>query len=55
MKRQIFSSWHSGDGGMVSGLRTVRHRPDYFMIGGCDGDDILTVPVSRSEPQKNNF
>ena len=44
------SSWHSGMGGgmgaMVSGSRTARHRPDYFMINGRDGDDTLTDPAT---------
>ena len=47
----FISSWHSGDGGMVSDLGTVRHRPDYFMTGGCDGNDTL-IPHSLSVPQK---
>ena len=50
------SSWHSGMGGgmggmagmgaMVSGSHTARHRPDYFMINGRDGDDTLTDPAT---------
>jgi FtsP/CotA-like multicopper oxidase with cupredoxin domain len=35
------SSWHNE---MVSSNRTVRHRPDYFMINGKDGEDTLTDP-----------
>ena len=36
-------------GGMVSGPRTVRHRPDYFMINGRDGNDTLTDPATAIE------
>jgi FtsP/CotA-like multicopper oxidase with cupredoxin domain len=49
------SSWHSGMGGMggmgsmVSGPGTVRHRPDYFMINGRDGNDTLTDPATAIE------
>jgi FtsP/CotA-like multicopper oxidase with cupredoxin domain len=35
------SSWHNE---MVSSNRTVRHRPDYFMVNGKDGEDTLTDP-----------
>lgn len=35
------SSWHNET---VSGSRTVRHRPDYFMINGKDGANALTDP-----------
>ena len=37
------SSWHSQ---MVSGPRTVRHRPDYFMINGRDGASPFDDPTS---------
>jgi len=37
------SSWHSQ---MVSGPRTVRHRPDYFMINGRDGASSINDPTS---------
>jgi FtsP/CotA-like multicopper oxidase with cupredoxin domain len=37
------STWHSQ---MVSGPRTVRHRPDYFMINGRDGASSLNDPTS---------
>ena len=37
------SSWHSQ---MVSGPRTVRHRPDYFMVNGRDGTAALNDPTS---------
>jgi len=37
------SSWHSQ---MVSGPRTVRHRPDYFMINGRDGAVAVDDPTS---------
>ena len=37
------SSWHSQ---MVSGPRTVRHRPDYFMINGRDGASAIDDPTS---------
>ena len=41
------SSWHYSMGGMaVSGPRTVRHRPDYFMINGRDGTNLLTDPTT---------
>jgi FtsP/CotA-like multicopper oxidase with cupredoxin domain len=47
------SSWHSGMGrgmgGMISGPGTVRHRPDYFMINGRDGNDTLTDPATAIE------
>jgi FtsP/CotA-like multicopper oxidase with cupredoxin domain len=47
------SPWHSGMGrgmgGMVSGPGTVRHRPDYFMINGRDGNDTLTDPTTAIE------
>ena len=38
------SSWHYGP--HVSGSRTVRYRPDYFMINGRDGDATLTDPTT---------
>jgi len=38
-----------GMGGMVSGSRTVRHRPDYFMINGRDGNSTLTDPTTAIE------
>ena len=37
------SSWH---GEMVSSSRTVRHRPDYFMINGKDGANALADPTT---------
>ena len=37
------SSWHNET---VSSSRTVRHRPDYFMINGKDGADTLTDPAT---------
>ena len=37
------SSWH---GERVSGPRTVRHRPDHFMINGRDGDLAFDDPTS---------
>ena len=37
------SSWHSE---RVSGPRTVRHRPDYFMINGRNGASVLDDPTS---------
>lgn len=37
------SSWHDE---MVSSSRTVRHRPDYFMINGKDGANTLTDPTT---------
>jgi FtsP/CotA-like multicopper oxidase with cupredoxin domain len=37
------STWHSE---MVSGPRTVRHRPDYFMINGRDGTSSINDPTS---------
>jgi FtsP/CotA-like multicopper oxidase with cupredoxin domain len=40
------SSWHSGMMGMVSGPGTVRHRPDYFMINGRDGANLLVDPTT---------
>ncbi len=47
------SSWHSGSGGgmggMVGGLGTVRHRPDYFMINGRDGANTLSDPATAIE------
>jgi FtsP/CotA-like multicopper oxidase with cupredoxin domain len=53
------SSWHSRMGGgmsgmgrmggMVSGPGTVRHRPDYFMINGRDGSDILIDTATAIE------
>lgn len=46
------SSWHSGMGGMgrmVSGPGTVRHRPDYFMINGRDGNNTLIDPATAIE------
>ena len=36
------SSWHDE---MVSGSRTARHRPDYFMINGRDGADTVGDPT----------
>jgi len=33
------SSWHNE---MISSGRTVRHRPDYFMINGRDGANLLS-------------
>jgi FtsP/CotA-like multicopper oxidase with cupredoxin domain len=38
-----------GMGGMVSGPGTVRHRPDYFMINGRDGNETLTDPATAIE------
>ena len=43
------SSWHSNMGGMVSGPATVRHRPDYFMINGRDGNDTLIDTATAIE------
>lgn len=37
------STWHSES---VSGPRTVRHRPDYFMINGRDGASSIDDPTS---------
>ena len=37
------SSWHDET---VSSSRTVRHRPDYFMINGKDGADTLIDPAT---------
>lgn len=37
------SSWH---GYMVSNAGTVRHRPDYFMINGRDGNNALNDPAT---------
>ncbi len=37
------SSWHNET---VSSSRTVRHRPDYFMINGKDGAGALTDPAT---------
>ena len=37
------STWHSE---RVSGPRTVRHRPDYFMINGRDGASSINDPTS---------
>jgi FtsP/CotA-like multicopper oxidase with cupredoxin domain len=34
---------------MVSGPGTVRHRPDYFMINGRDGNHTLTDPATAIE------
>ena len=51
----FISSWHSDDGGMVSGLGTVRHCPDYFMIDGCDGNDTLTNPAFAQCAEKNHL
>jgi FtsP/CotA-like multicopper oxidase with cupredoxin domain len=38
------STWHFGS--PVSGPRTVRYRPDYFMINGRDGAAISTDPAT---------
>lgn len=59
------STWHSGGGGMggmggmgggdTSGPGTVRHRPDYFMINGRDGNNTntdSTVALSAGAGQK---
>ena len=50
------STWHSGMGGgiggmggMVSGPGTVRHRPNYFMINGRDGNNTLIDPATAIE------
>ena len=59
------STWHTGGGGMggmggmgggaTSGPNTVRHRPDYFMINGRDGNNLnndATVAISAAAGQK---
>lgn len=36
------STWHNT---MISGPNTVRYRPDYFLINGRDGSNLLTDPT----------
>jgi len=47
------SRWHSG--AFSSGLNTQRYTPDYFMINGLDGPDILSdasTAISGNSGQK---
>jgi len=51
------STWHGGSmggggmggGGMGGGSNLTRYRPDYFMINGRDGANLLTDPTTAIE------
>jgi len=43
------SSWHNGI--MTTGPNTLRYQPDYFLINGLDGADILADSATAIEAQ----